>query len=820
MAHAATRRALVENLVTGVTGITSENHNFVRLCAQSVKALRDQGHARTNQFTVQARLEGLTEKFGVLNREDLANALQSCLDELSSQQSPPRWLPEILALLLELSDRPAEKTSRELLNSTQTAAASSQELTWQEIIAADPLEDDGLWDDVERGYHSSADEMSRDDLASEKAPSTSATSTEDGDDSVSLIKPHLVQIDSDLLNSLRERQKQSALTHTRSISRDEYSVIREILMMLRGLPTALFQTDGRSAKVELTRNVKFTDTSEAAVHGLATEAAEMGTALNRLRRFIGSEQALSYMQSVQHSVSRHLAIFAAQLDSIEASYVSPDLHTVVSIMQALSDMRKFARPLLSLSLAMTGPIDEAAKPNNFEVLDNLYDLVCESQATGNLGAYRLGADVFLAGLRTYTQTVSRWISTATIEERGREVFFVIDSRSTVDLGCIWHDKFSIRESANGSVSAPQSLQKFTTQIFALGKSKYFLQQLSGGRGEELADVDRLPELLPSFAVMDEEDLNTSWKPFSQFLDENINAWIRDLSADYVLQIQSTLLNERGLMASLSALPYIFFAKDGALFQSLSEGVISLVTADHGKTSSAKSHLATMLARDAFSSISAIDIHRLHIDVPEEAKSSSNSSTHRLGTCRLSYRVTWPIQNIIRSSTPELHSRIFAFLLQVHYSRSSLEANFLTLQRSPSEIHATLKLRQRLLWFTNLLHDHITTSANELNNALVKDIIISEPIETMVALWAKYTRQLEITLLLTSSLQPVRESILSILEVSDLLRRARGPASIAGLLAQFDRNLAFLIAGVRGVGRAGGQYWLEAFAERLDWQQKG
>jgi gamma-tubulin complex component 5 len=820
MAHAATRRELVENLVTGVTEITTENHNFVRLCAQSVKALRDQGHARTNQFTVQARLEGLAEKFTVLNREDLAEALQSCLDELSSQESPSKWLPEILALLLELSDRPAEKTSRELLNSAKSAIISSQELTWQEIIAADPLEVDGLWDDVERGYHSSGDEMSRDDLASEKAPSTSASSADDGDDSVSLVKPHLIQIDNDLLTSLREEKMQKASIHAKAIPRDEYSVIREVLMMLRGLPTALYQTDGQFAKVEMSSGIVFTGTSKVVLHDLATGAAETGTALNQLRRFIRSEQALAYMQSVQSSVSTHLAFFASRLDGIEASYVSPDTYTVVSIMQVLSDTRRFARPLLSLSAAMAGPIVAVTKPMDFAILDSLYDLVCASQATGDLSAHKLSANVFLASLRTYMQTVARWISTATIKDRDGDMFFVVDSQSTVDLGSIWHEKFSLRESADGSVSAPQFLQRFTLQIFALGKSKYFLQQLSGTREEEFAGIGRLPDLLPSFEVTDREDLEASWMPFSQTLEEGIDSWIRDLSTNYVSQIQSTLLNERGLVATLSALPFVFFAKDGSLFRSLAGGVISLIVADNGKTSNGKSHLATMLARDAFSSIPSIASHRLRIDAAEVAKSSSSSRIDRLGTCRLSYRVSWPIENIIRCSTPELHSRVFAFLLQVHHSRSSLEATFLALQRSPSEIHATLKLRQRLLWFTDLLHDHITASANELNEGLVKDIITSGSIETMVDLWAKYTRQLETTLLLTSSLQPVHESILSILEVGDLLQRARGPASIAGLLAQFDRNLAFLIAGVRGVGRAGGQYWLEAFAERLDWQQKG
>ncbi|KAF1823018.1 uncharacterized protein K489DRAFT_318752 [Dissoconium aciculare CBS 342.82] len=816
MAHAAIRRDLVENLVTGVTGIATEDHTYIRLCAQSVKALRDQGHARTNQFTVQARLEGLTEKFGVLNREDLAEALQSRLDELSSPELQSKWLPEIFALLLELSDRPAEKTSREPFKSIK-GAASQRELSWQEILAADPLEDDGMWDDVERGYHSSGDEMSRDDLVSEKAPSTSATSNEDTDDPLLLVQPHLIHTDKSLLVPFRQRQGQGASVNSKTTTCDEYSVVREVLMMLRGLPTDQFHRNDVSGGIKVSRSIIFTGTSELVIRDLVAEAARIGTNLNHLRSFVRSEQPLAYMQSVQNLVSNHLSSFASHLDQTEASFVSNESSTIVSVLQVMTRVRKHAAPLLSLSTAIARVDNKSADPTDFGLLDSLYDLSCMKQATGDLAVYNLSVDVFLAGLRTYMLTVARWICTATINDKDRDMFFVVDADSTIDLGSLWHGKFSLRSDTNGSLAVPQFLTRFATNIFALGKSKYFLQQLSGSDERDHLDFRQLPGLMPNFDAIERKNNEPGWMPFSQILEESLDSWIRSLGTSYVSHVQSLLLNEQGLLMTLSALPTLFLAKNGSLFQALADGIIPLMATTPGDATNANSHLATMLARDVCSSSPSIEDRHLFVDV-SEASQSRSSIIARLGNCRLFYKVPWPVQNVIRSKTPELHSQIFAFLLQAYHARSLLESTFLDLQRSSTEYPATLKLRQRLLWFAGLLHNHVTTTANQLHDQLRKDMATSESIDSMVDVWSKYTSQLQLALLLTPSLEPVRDAVINILELSELLSRARGPASIAGLLAQFERNLAFLMAGVRGVGRAGGQFWLEAFAERLDWQQ--
>lgn len=99
----------------------------------------------------------LEEKFRVYNRDDLADALRSRLAELPSLTSG--FNPEILSLFLSLSDRPlqnSEISDLELL----VKPDAPKELTWEDIIADDPMEGE-IWKDVDFGAESS-DEWSDD----------------------------------------------------------------------------------------------------------------------------------------------------------------------------------------------------------------------------------------------------------------------------------------------------------------------------------------------------------------------------------------------------------------------------------------------------------------------------------------------------------------------------------------------------------------------------------------------------------------------------------------------------------------------------------
>jgi len=102
--------------------------------------------------------------------------------------------------------------------------------------------------------------------------------------------------------------------------------------------------------------------------------------------------------------------------------------------------------------------------------------------------------------------------------------------------------------------------------------------------------------------------------------------------------------------------------------------------------------------------------------------------------------------------------------------------------------------------------------------MMRDVEAAGSIDAMIAVWESYDKQLQIALLLTSKLRPVHDALIAVLELVERASQIRGEHGMRGLLAQFDKSVAFLTAGVRGVGRAGGSFWLESLAEKLEWYE--
>jgi len=112
-----------------------------------------------------AHLCRLEEKFRIINGEALADALQSRIVELKGLTdigSSRNSVPETLHLLLELSNEPLKKTRLTDLERL-IPPSPPKELTWEDIIADDPLEGE-IWDDVDFGAESS-DAWSGDEIA-------------------------------------------------------------------------------------------------------------------------------------------------------------------------------------------------------------------------------------------------------------------------------------------------------------------------------------------------------------------------------------------------------------------------------------------------------------------------------------------------------------------------------------------------------------------------------------------------------------------------------------------------------------------------------
>lgn len=811
MAHAATLNGLAGDLVTAITGNDKNEASSAAIRNNTIKGLRDQSHARTNQFAVKTRLDGMVEKFEVLNREDLANALQSRLDELPTKS---RWMPEILSFLLELSDRPAEKTLLEDVENANGPVLVEKDLTWEDILAEDPLSDSEIWEDVERGYFSSGD----DSFADESEPTVSSQATSlDGEDVAAVARLHLIQCDDALLSATKETRDSWEPAQSRDSSHvlSELTVVREILSMMHGLPTNLFHMDPSSGRVSLARRATMATASSHSLYDVLNGCVRTGTIINYLRHWIALPQVTPYLQSIQSGMHKLCMQFRSQLGQIEQQYISSEMKTVVSAIQVQTEINRRAELLIRLTTLVKSATSDKS---SFALLDLLYDETTISQMTDSDEVFQALSSMFLAGLKTYLHPVAAWTKTGTLTAKDHGTFFVVDSNHNCELGEFWHAHFTLRRRSDDSLSAPKCLLAFAPKIFALGKSRALMKRLD----QECDDNSDEINTLPSFDQMSGRLRQGTLMPFAQILHETLDSWIAEVNTDCAPQLRHSLLNNHGLLETMTALPYIYFSRNGIAFSTFADALIARVpgVGSNGKTWTGH-FLLTELARNIFGGIPGVEADNVNVstssieDEEDKPTSTISSAVQKLGEMEIKYNLPWPVQNITRSSTPALHSKVFTFLLQIYYASNAIQGKFFELRSGEAKDGLALKLRQHLLCFTNLMQAHFTSTAHVLHQEMQARMTIAEDIDAMALIWTDHERRLETSLLLTKRLGPVRDAIIRILELSELLIKSSGERGVAALLEQYQQDMTFLVAGIRGVSRAGGEPSLEMLAERLE-----
>lgn len=810
MAHAANLRKLTASLVTSITGRNPEDAVFGKLADRALKDIKNQSHARTNQFEVKSKLDGLVEKFSVLNREALATSLEADLNELPQDS---RWMPEILSLLLELSDRPVENTSLDDIDSEAPSVIAGEALTWEDIIGDEPLEDPELWEDVERGYHSSGDDEFNHDLDSEPTVSTKATSLDE--DPASIARLYLSQPDETSIEHIRlAREHGASLKQNEAVHNlSELAVVREVLSMMHGLPTDLFDVDG-VGQVAVASDVRISRVSGGSLRDLLDAAATTGSAVNHLRQWVPNA-AHSYLQAIHGALESQISYFGTRLAILERKYIAPREFTAVSALNVQSEIESMARPLVHLSDIVERTSHEDDQEAPFALLDDLYRETDLAHLAGDMPLFDAFAAVFLAGLKLYLQPVARWVTHGTIVPQDCDILFAKDLHRNCTSGDLWRLRFEMRRSADGAPYAPLCISTRSTPLFALGKSRAFLNQLAGG--EEAVNESQRATVLPQFEHCLKQIADGSLAPFPELLDKTLDSWIGDISDDCSPALRSKLFGDHHLRRTLTALPSLFFSQDGILFQDFADAIVPWFRTEQQHKARSDLFLVTELAQSTFGASSDVDAESIYLTVDEEKDVSSASSLiRRLARLTMGYRLSWPVQNVVQYGTVDAHSKVLTFLLQLHAARTSLEDKFLVFRRLDPAPPALLKLRQRLLWFANSLFDYTAKTAHIIHKEMMQSIARAADIDDMVSVLARYEKRLQTNLLLASNLEPVRDAIIGILELNELLAKTDRAGRISSLQQQFDKSLRFLVAGIRGVGRAGGESFLEGLAETLEW----
>ncbi|KAI9369845.1 Spc98 family-domain-containing protein [Aspergillus egyptiacus] len=765
MAATGTLNGLTEDLIAHVAKTGKDTPRFRTLKRRVDDAFRSPLYGRTDQFAVARQLEGLQEKFQVLSRDDLADALRPRLDELNEAWGS--LSPELLSFLLQLADRPAHLSRVDRIKKSKPEKEESK-LSWSDLDATGAAYcDEDIWESVDYGAGSS-DEDEISSLSSDSQVPRAATraSLATEDDYVIPDDVFSCGEDEDLVTSIRNSQFWRDETNpgskrekvaSRVIS--ELQLARETIFMLQGLPTSLFRRlDG---KVEVDRRYTLSHLSPGALASLLRSVSSCGSRIDILRRFIDTPQTAGYMQTFHRSVEDCLRKFDMFLSELQSQYLSQSDSVAVSLLQLSDDVQRESRLLISLA-DLVSDFERHASGKSIRCLDLLYDLVCMTQAAGDDEAFTTLANIFYLCFDTYSRPIRRWIETGRLEDS--EGTFVRQNTDKADLRTLWHDWYTL-DTRSGFGNVPKFVQPFAERLFVTGKSAVFLKQLNVSENLEPRDKATF-----SFEDICPSDSSSFCLPFYALLESAFSNMVI-ANHNFISSLLRKELDERcGLWVSLQALEHIYLCKDISMIGPIDAKIFELI--DRGKGGWSDRFLLTELAQSAFSTMPVIDPSRLIVRSAKVTDNSRSRSVKILDGISFDYILPWPVANIITKDGIAAYQRISTFLMQVRRAKYTIVKQ--RLQYSHDSMHQSeegggrsisFAIRHNMLWFLNVLYSHLTDFVISSTTEFLRETLsAANDVDAMIAAHRSYMASLEEQCLLSQNLHPLHQATLTILDL--------------------------------------------------------
>src|SRR5271154_2356138 len=436
MAHSTTLNSVTDALISSLISTIGRDTGRLRKARETfAKRLRHHNFARTNQSEVAERLTGVEEKFQILNQDNLSDALHARLGELKNHEN--WWLPDVLDLLLRLSNDPASWRNIESLHEVKQRAASPAPLTWSEIEADDPIDrDDPIW------HIQDYSDLSSDEDASEFSYDTSPQSLKgnsqytrrDGEGKSVFVSVNDIAEQSSVM-TLREAQFWKGSEDTVIIT--EQQAVRECLFMLQGLPTTLFRridTDIISSSTFRLQHLSLEALSE-----VLDKFGQLGKQAQIIRHWLKETQEtqeLHYMQSLREGIQRIITEFHAALARAQADFVSPKERTVFSLVKAFDWVEDLAKDVVSICNLITQM--NVQQKSQGHPLDVIFDHICLSQSCDE--EINTVMDVFATTFEVYMKPITKWMKTGEIDS-SLDPFF-IQPGSRENRSRLWNDWFT------------------------------------------------------------------------------------------------------------------------------------------------------------------------------------------------------------------------------------------------------------------------------------------------------------------------------------------------------------------------------------------
>lgn len=719
-----------------------------------LRTLKNHTYARTNQFAVDEHLTGLEEKFQVLNLDDLAAKLYSCRIELRSHDD--HWIPDVLDLLLHLSDNPVKNSRVSDLATGRLAHQIPELLTWKEIEADDPIDrQDSIWK-----IPTYSDLSSDEDEADGGALSSAATSPDrlinkalDGRLSARLLD----DFDPSLQSSISRLDKtQFWRLAGPEVCLTERQAIQEVLLMLQGVPTSIFNILPQA--IEPNPRYRLEHLNATASSSLLSEAAVLGSQINSIREWLHLRQESNVMQLIEDRIRESLSAieisFSTMQDRILQRLPSGGIE---SLLQVLHLARSTSLPLRNMRriLPLLPPSDPVI------ALDTLFAFVDSTYSCHDGKTLEIALPILIAAFQLYARPIDTWISTGSIREDGVRLF-ISENPRPVERLTLWHNWFHI--TADDETRIPSFLKPAAKNILTIGKTTAFLAQLQPGSGAV--------EAIEPLAVSAKEAFDLAQQSSTSFcaiFDMIVNRHLRAALANATAKLTMLLEENCGFSRLLDALEHVFLCKNGAVWQRFESRVFEQI--DRCVEVWNDRFLCADALFDTFSNVECVDPELITVRsayTSSRTMESRRRSVKILSALTVSYEVSWPIANVILPGSIVSYQQIALLLSQLRRVKFSLErrAYFCTQNISLGAGHVQSMARAlcfQLSFFINTVYNHLTGCVIDTLTTSAR-ARLSGTIDEMIAVHADYIATLEHGCLCSKRIQPLREALVSTMDL--------------------------------------------------------
>ncbi|KAI1131895.1 Spc98 family-domain-containing protein [Nemania abortiva] len=761
--------SLTDELIEVITSTTAQTDpaRYDAWKESSLRRLRQHSYLRTNQFEVYSALDGYEERFRVLNRDGIADALRDRLDALAQRSN--KWTPDILHLLLMLADQPVQKSSLDDLEALKRLEeAPVPKLKWSDIAKEEGWDGDGeLWRNVDFTGYSSDDGYYDDQTdASIQSEDTSLSSVEARfrKQPTDYLESMQSQLDLDeIRKSQGWRQRKSARNPSvgsQKTTITEIQVIREILFMLSGLESSLFDSQGKPLL-----DIQLSHASWQIFRSVLISANDARQKISILREYVKQRQVMPLLQVFQAAIENRLGSFDNTIAAMQAQYASISQDFVASIMKLLNDLDPHLR-LLRFLAEIIEQLEQPKIAQPFHYLELLFDSAQTLQLEGDEGVYHFISQLFFECFAVYLRPIRNWMQSGELID-GDETFFISRSPLDVPRSRTWVDQFKLKTTPQGSLFAPRFLQPAASKIFTTGKSIVVLKML--GKHWPVQDVAEPATQVDMSAISD-------LIPFSEVFQNMFNQWMQSKHHAASATLRQTLFQTYNLWSELNMLQHIYLMSDGSRSDQFANAIFKNID-----TLSVYWHdrfNLTEIAREAFHGI--IDSYRLNVraswnSAVPDVKNVRRTVRDGLPSIRITYQLPWLSRIVLTDEGLDHYQLVFTFLLQLRRA-SYVLTRYRIVSGGPA--HKTVEqelffgLRSKLLWFCNTLQSYLSTLVlGPLIGNFLEDMRQAEDIDQMLVTHSSFTKQMVDEACLGGKLDPIRHAILDVFDLAIRLQDA-------------------------------------------------